>query len=68
MIPKPSKGYLYVIGAAVMWASSGTAGKGLFLAGMTPFELVQLRVTLAALVIALGLGILAPGRFRIRRR
>lgn len=68
MIRKSSKGYLYVIGAAVMWASSGTAGKGLFLAGMTPFELVQLRVTLASLVMALGLGILAPGRLRIQLR
>ena len=68
MIGKTSKGYLYVIGAAVMWASSGTAGKGLFLAGMTPFELVQLRVTLASLVMALGMAILAPAQLKIRPR
>lgn len=68
MIEKASKGYLCVITAAVMWASSGTAGKGLFLAGMTPFELVQLRVTLASAVMAIVLGLLAPGQLRIRVR
>lgn len=65
---KTTLGYLCVVAAAVMWASSGTAGKGLFLAGMTPFELVQVRVTLASLVMALVLGILAPTQLRIRRR
>lgn len=51
-----------------MWASSGTAGKGLFVAGMTPFELVQARVTLASLVMALGLFAFAPAQLRIRLR
>lgn len=66
MIAKTTQGYLCVVAAAVMWASSGTAGKGLFLAGMTPVELVQARVTLASLAMALGLGILAPAQLRIR--
>jgi drug/metabolite transporter (DMT)-like permease len=47
------KGYLYVIIAALMWASSGTAGKALFDAGMSPFDLVQIRVTLASAIIFL---------------
>jgi drug/metabolite transporter (DMT)-like permease len=36
-----------------MWASSGTAGKALFDAGMSPFDLVQIRVTIASAVIFL---------------
>jgi drug/metabolite transporter (DMT)-like permease len=47
------KGYPYVIIAALMWASSGTAGKALFDAGMSPFDLVQIRVTLASAIIFL---------------
>jgi len=46
------KGYLCVAAAAVMWASSGTAGKALFLQGVSPFDLVQIRVTLSALLLA----------------
>ena len=45
---KPSKlGYLYVCLAAVLWATAGTAAKFLFNRGMTPYQLIQLRVTLA---------------------
>jgi DME family drug/metabolite transporter len=40
-------GYLFAALAAVLWASSGTAAKFLFNSGMTAFELVQLRTTLA---------------------
>ena len=46
------KGYLSVVVASIMWASSGTAGKALFEAGMTPFELVQIRVTLSTVILA----------------
>jgi drug/metabolite transporter (DMT)-like permease len=46
------KGYLSVVVASIMWASSGTAGKALFEAGMTPFELVQIRVTLSTAILA----------------
>ncbi|HMK36791.1 MAG TPA: DMT family transporter [Desulfomonilaceae bacterium] len=63
-----TKGYLYVTIAAVAWASSGTAGKGLFDAGMTPADLVQVRLTLASLLLACGFGIFDPGLFRIRLR
>lgn len=68
MITGAIKGYVFVIAAALMWASSGTAGKALFEGGMTPFELVQIRVTLAAVVLAAALGIVARDLMRIRKR
>jgi drug/metabolite transporter (DMT)-like permease len=40
-------GYLFAAVAAVLWASSGTAAKFLFNSGITAFELVQMRTTLA---------------------
>ncbi len=49
-----AKGYLCVVTAALMWASSGTAGKALFDAGMSPFDLVQIRVTLASGILFLA--------------
>ncbi len=62
----PLKGYLCVTAAAVMWASSGTAGKALFAEGITPFELVQVRVTLSSLLLALFFGLFSRNLFRIR--
>jgi drug/metabolite transporter (DMT)-like permease len=60
-----AKGYLCVITAALMWASSGTAGKALFDAGMSPFDLVQIRVTLAAAILFLAY-LIVSGIFYIR--
>ncbi|MCX7822883.1 MAG: EamA family transporter [Syntrophobacterales bacterium] len=48
----PKRGYLYVAFAALLWAVSGTSGKYLFQQGMTPYELVQIRLTLS--VVSLG--------------
>ena len=62
------KGYLCVAAAAVMWASSGTAGKALFTGGMTPFELVQIRVTVSTVLLAIVFGIWFRPLFRIRPR
>jgi drug/metabolite transporter (DMT)-like permease len=42
------KGYLFAILAAVLWGISGPAAKFLFQSGLTPFQLVQLRMTIAA--------------------
>lgn len=50
-----TRGYLYVMMAAVLWASSGTMGKALFQGGLTPADLVQVRVTLATLILAVAL-------------
>ncbi len=51
----PKKGYFLVILAAVFWAVSGSSGKFLFQRGVTPAELVQMRVTLSALLLLLWL-------------
>lgn len=44
-------GYLCAVLAAGFWALSGTLSKSLFNQGMTPFQLVQLRTTIAAGVL-----------------
>ena len=44
-------GYLFTALAALFWASSGTAAKFLFLSGITAFELVQMRTTLASGIV-----------------
>jgi drug/metabolite transporter (DMT)-like permease len=62
------KGYLCVAAAAVMWASSGTAGKALFTSGVTPFELVQIRVTVSTIILAIVFGIRFRPLFKIRPR
>jgi drug/metabolite transporter (DMT)-like permease len=59
-------GYLSVIAAGILWASSGTASKALFLGGITPFELVQARVTIAAVFLALGLRLFAKRLLSVR--
>ena len=41
------RGYLYVTLAAVLFGFSGNAAKYLFNRGMSPFQLIQLRVTIA---------------------
>lgn len=63
-----AKGYLYVVVAALMWASCGTAGKALFQAGMTPLELVRIRVTFSSIVIALFFSLFSRHLFQIRPR
>jgi drug/metabolite transporter (DMT)-like permease len=57
-----------VAGAALLWASSGVAGKALFAGGMAPLALVQLRVTLAATMLLLAFLAVSPGLLRIRWR
>ena len=44
---KAGFGYVYVALAAVLFAISGTASKFLFHSGLTPYQLIQLRTTLA---------------------
>ena len=63
-----AKGYLSVIAAALLWASCGTAGKALFNAGMSPFILVQTRVTIASVIIGMVLLVGKPSLLRIRVR
>lgn len=68
MSSNPTKGYLCVLAAAIMWASSGVAGKALFAGGITPFELVQVRVTVSTLLLAIAFGLHSRDLFRIRGR
>ncbi len=60
-------GYLYVAGAAILWASGGAASKALFNAGVTPENLVQMRVTLASLFFFLWIRLVCPDRLKISR-
>jgi len=49
--PSHIKPYLLIMCAAFLWASSATASKYLFNTGMSPYILVQYRVSFSALVI-----------------
>ncbi len=55
MIDPSLKGYLSVVAASILWASSGAVSKALFNEGMTPYDLVQIRVTFASLVFGVYL-------------
>lgn len=48
-------GYLAVIAAASMWGIGGSAAKALFNQNITPFLLVKIRLTLAFLLMVIGL-------------
>ncbi len=61
-----TRGYVSVITAALLWASSGTAGKALFISGMAPFDLIRIRVTLSALFIAITLALFSRPLLKIR--
>ena len=62
------RGYLYVILAAVLWGVSGSAAKFLFNSGISPFQLVQLRLTIATIGLLIWLGIRNPSLLKISRR
>lgn len=48
-------GYLYVCLAAVLWAAAGAAAKFLFNRGISPYQMIQLRTTLAFCALLLWL-------------
>jgi drug/metabolite transporter (DMT)-like permease len=54
--------------AAVMWASCGTVGKILFNSGMTPMDLVQIRVTSSSILLFIFFGLFQRQSLRIRLR
>ena len=64
----PNKGYFCVMAAAVLWASSGTAGKALFMGGISPLDVVQIRISLSVLVLFVLISVLHPRYLRIRLR
>ena len=66
--PIPRRGYLYVILAALFWAVSGSSAKFLFQQDITPFQLVQMRLTLAAGLLFVWLQFRHPALLRISRK
>ena len=50
-------GYLYVSLAAVLFAISGTSSKFLFNSGITPYQLIQMRTTVAVTGLLIWLGL-----------
>jgi len=62
---KGGSGYLFVMSAAVLWAISGIAAKFLFQSGITPFQLVQLRTTLAAGILFVLMLLRQPEKLKI---
>ena len=51
---------------AMMWASSGTAGKALFEGGVKALDLVQIRVTLSSVILFLFLVVFSRSSLKIR--
>jgi DME family drug/metabolite transporter len=64
----PRMGYIYTILAAVLWAVSGSAAKFLFNGGVTPYQLVQMRLTISACGLLLWLALQDPSLLKIKRR
>jgi DME family drug/metabolite transporter len=60
-------GYLYAALAALLWASSGTAAKFLFNSGISPFQLVQLRITASVVILFVWMAFFRPKLLRISR-
>jgi drug/metabolite transporter (DMT)-like permease len=65
--PSPRAGYYFVSAAAMLWAVSGSAAKYLFQSGVTPFQLVQMRLTIAAGGLLLFMLLRKPALLRIAR-
>jgi drug/metabolite transporter (DMT)-like permease len=63
----PRLGYIYVMIAALLWAVSGSSSKFLFNSGVTPFQLVQLRLTISAGLLFLVLLIWRRNLMRIEK-
>lgn len=61
-------GYLFVVLAAVCWASGAAASKFLFVSGITPFQLVQLRITTACALLLVWLLVRRPRLLKIEPR
>jgi len=60
-------GYFYVVLAALMWGLSGSSAKFLFNSGITPFQLVQLRLSISTVLLFLVLLICFSSLLKISR-
>ena len=63
----PRWGYCFVMIAAILWAVSGSSAKFLFQHGISPFQLVQLRITLAAVCLFIWLFLKKKPLLRIEK-
>ena len=68
MAEQSLRGYAAVLAAAILWGGSGVAGKVLFGTGITPIQLVQVRLLVAVASLAGFFALRTPGRFRLQRR
>ena len=64
----PKRGYLFVVLAAVLWAVSGSSAKFLFNRGITAFQLVQMRLTLASALLLIWFLWRKRSSLRVARR
>ncbi len=64
----PGWGYGYVMLAALLWGVSGSSAKFLFNQGISAFQVVQLRLTIAVGIMFLWILIRNPALFRISRK
>jgi len=62
------RGYTFVILAALLWGVSGSAAKFLFNSGVTPFQLVQLRLTIAVGTLFIWMLLRSPARLKVARQ
>jgi len=65
---RPGWGYVFAMAAAMLWGVSGPSAKYLFNAGVTPFQLVQLRLTITVVVMLAWLWLRQPRLLRIARK
>ena len=63
--PRARLGYLYVCLAAILFAISGTSAKFLFNDGVTAFQLIQMRTTLAFAGLLIWLSLRYPSLLKI---
>lgn len=68
VLANPGWGYVYVMLAAILWGVSGSAAKFLFNRGLSAFQIVQLRLTIAAGIMFLWILIRNPSLLRISRK
>lgn len=61
------KGFLFILCADFLWALSGSLAKYLFNQAVSPFDLVQVRLTLSALLLGLFLALMRPAQLRIEK-
>ena len=61
------RGTLFVLLAALFFSSSGTLGKSVMAAGISPEQVAAARISLAGLVLLAGVALVAPRKLRVRR-